>query len=204
MSHPDFAVLTVSWELALRADGVRRQHRQGLPERGAEPGRVAGRAPSRGRAGRAGPPAHPGLAGRGPRAPLAQYGPRVVRRGPALLPVAGERGEADQDATAGIRTRSTSSAACSVPPRCPLPPAAAASCSPGPAGWAGSNGSAWKAPARSPRGCCASCTPTARSCSRSTAPTGRYAGGAAIRPHRRRGGRPRGAVAGRPGAAEVS
>jgi integrase/recombinase XerC len=60
MSHPDFAVLTVSWELALRADGYAANTVKAYQNAVRSLGRLAGRAPSRGRAGRAGPPAHPG------------------------------------------------------------------------------------------------------------------------------------------------
>jgi hypothetical protein len=66
MSHPDFAVLTVSWELALRADGyadntvkayqkAMRSLADWLAEHHPE-GRACGPRAS----------AHPGLAGRGP------------------------------------------------------------------------------------------------------------------------------------------
>jgi hypothetical protein len=79
-----------------------------------------------------------------------------------------------------------------------------ASCSPGPASWARSNASAWKAPAPTRQGCCAFCTPTARSSSRSTARPVDPAPPRQVRPHRRRGGRPRGALAGRAGATQVS
>jgi integrase len=61
MSHPDFAVLTVSWELALRADGYADNTVKAY-QNAVQSGRLAGRAPSRSRAGRAGPPARPGLA----------------------------------------------------------------------------------------------------------------------------------------------
>jgi hypothetical protein len=46
MAHPDFAVPTVSWELALRADGYADNTVKAYQERGPQPGRLAGRAPS--------------------------------------------------------------------------------------------------------------------------------------------------------------
>jgi hypothetical protein len=91
MRHPDFAVLTVSWELALRADGyadntVRayqkavRSLADWLAERYPEIGPIElERRHIRAGWSRA-------------REPLEQHGPRVVRRSPALLPVAPERG----------------------------------------------------------------------------------------------------------------
>ena len=51
MQHPDFAVLTVSWELALRADGYAVDTVKAYQDA------------VRSLAGRAGPPAHPRLAG---------------------------------------------------------------------------------------------------------------------------------------------
>jgi len=92
MQHPDFAVLTVSWELALPADGYAdntvkayqnalRSLAHWLAEHHPQVGPR-----------RAGSTAHPGLAGRGPPAPLQQHHPRMVRRRPALLPLAPERG----------------------------------------------------------------------------------------------------------------
>jgi hypothetical protein len=42
MTHPAFEAFAVSWELTLLADGFCGQHRQGVPERRAESGRLAG------------------------------------------------------------------------------------------------------------------------------------------------------------------
>jgi hypothetical protein len=63
MRHPDFAVLILSWELALRADGYADNTVKAYQNAVRSLGRLAGRAPSQGRTGPAGAPAHPGLAG---------------------------------------------------------------------------------------------------------------------------------------------